>query len=158
MPYTMKKFLDDAFEIFFKDTAEYRVPFPEHMQNELRAITELRFQKWFENSEIEKSDDMNSENLFAKLEDLVFETALAMAKTTEEKITIKFPELPRIGDKFHVASENGVHDENAHDNMNEIIAREVIKDGEKWIAIKMSFKYPDESGKTSSEFVIKENM
>lgn len=137
-------FFEGAFKFWFEDNKQFKCPFPEWMHDELKKRSYRKFMEWVIELEDEK---IKSQNLSDKYGDIVEEIALSLAETEDEKISILYPELPRVGDLFHD------HDNYPNnENMIEIIERFAVKEDNKWIAIKIKFDRPDENGDTETEF------
>lgn len=87
-----------AFNFWFNDNEHIRSPFPLYIQSELKLVTESRFQQWLNNINLEAEEDIDEEILAEKFEQLLFESAVPLIKTEDERISILYPFLPRIGD------------------------------------------------------------
>lgn len=115
---------DTAYNFWFNDHEHVRTPFPAHMHGVLRIQTFKDFRSWTEKIRKEALDELNMEILIEKFEEILFEIALKLAKTEDEKITIRYPFLPRLGDKTNV---KGVDPENA---ASILVNRKIVKDGD----------------------------
>ena len=91
-------FFESAFKFWFNDNEHIRSPFPEKYQAELRELTIRVFMEWvFELSEEEKSKLENDE-IAETFEMILFNQAIEMVEDEDQKITICYPFLPRLGD------------------------------------------------------------
>lgn len=87
-----------AFTFWFNDNEHIRSPFPDYIQNELRIKTTQLFEDWLEGLHIDASEEVDEEMMAEKFEQLLFESAIPLIKTEDERISILYPFLPRIGD------------------------------------------------------------
>jgi hypothetical protein len=144
-------FINPAFDYWLKDSDENRPPIPNHLKEEFEERTFRKFMEWTFNLSGKKMKETNGEILAEKFNNVAYDTALKLAENEDDIITIKCPGLPRIGDEFHCHEKNS-----EHKNMNEIIDRCAVKKNDKWIAIKIKFKFPDDKGHKETEFELKE--
>jgi hypothetical protein len=96
--------VQEAIKFWFTDTAHIRSPFPVYIQEKLQAQAVAQFAQWLDKLSDKAKDDINDEIIAEKLEETLFEAALPMVHTEDERITLLFPFLPRMGDQ--VASES----------------------------------------------------
>jgi len=91
-------FFETSFGFWFNDRLEIRTPFPEKIQPGLRERTIRVFMDWvFELSEEEKAKLANEE-IAEVFEMILFNQAIDMVEDEDQKITICYPFLPRLGD------------------------------------------------------------
>ncbi len=95
--------VQEAIKFWFTDTAHIRSPFPVYIQAQLKEQCTPQFADWIAKLSEKAKDDINDEIMAEKFEEILFEAALPIVKTEDERITLLFPFLPRLGDK--VASE-----------------------------------------------------
>lgn len=90
--------IDAAFEFWFSNSEHIRSPFPEYIRENLRLAATDKFLNW--NSAISEKarKEINDEILAEKFEEIIFEQALDMVLTEDEKLTIRYPFLLRIDD------------------------------------------------------------
>ncbi|TNF32339.1 MAG: hypothetical protein EP319_00030 [Deltaproteobacteria bacterium] len=92
--------VEQTFEFWFNNHEHIRSPFPDYIRPELkRKATDLFFQ-WSCNLKDEAKDEMNDEMVAEKFEEIIFETATSLVKTEEERLSILYPFLPRVGDQL----------------------------------------------------------
>lgn len=89
-----------AFNFWFSDNEHIRSPFPDYIQSELKQITEKEFQKWLDSLHLDASEEVDEEILAEKFEQILFESAIPLIKTEDERISILYPFLPRLGDSL----------------------------------------------------------
>lgn len=94
-----------AFQFWFSDHEHVRSPFPDYIQSELRVRATEQFQHWLNTLDLNASDEIDDQIIAEKFEQLLFESAIPLIKTEDERISILYPFLPRIGDLFR--DENG---------------------------------------------------
>lgn len=100
--YIEKVFIEETFNFWFNGNEHIRSPFPEYMRMELKNKSSLQFLDWTLAISEKAKKDINDEILAEKFEEIIFEIALDLAKTEDEKISIRYPFLPRIGDNIQV--------------------------------------------------------
>lgn len=91
--------IEAAFEFWFKDNQHIRSPFPEYIRQKLKQNAVAKFSRWVNNLKSEAKDEMNEEMIAEKFEQILFEEAVKLVMTEDEKITLHYPFLPRIGDR-----------------------------------------------------------
>jgi len=92
--------VEQTFKFWFEGSAHIRSPFPGYIHAELKNISVERFFKWASGLKEEAKDEVNDEAIGEKFEEIIFETALDLVITEDEKITINYPFLPRIDDEI----------------------------------------------------------
>jgi len=91
-------FFEESFKFWFTDNENIRTPFPKNIQSELKENTFRFFMEWvFELSEEEKSKIKNEE-IAEIFEMILFNQAMGMVEDEDQKITICYPFMPRLGD------------------------------------------------------------
>lgn len=119
--------IEATFNFWYSDAEHIRSPFPDYIRTELRLLATDRFFDWAESLREEAKNDLNDEAVGEKFEEVIFETALGLVKTEDEKITILYPFLPRIGDELADAA--GVK--------NKIVDREIqVENEETYLKVK----------------------
>lgn len=87
-----------AFEFWFSDSEHLRSPFPEYIRQDLKNNATDKLLDWSSRISDKVRKEINDEILAEKFEEIIFETALGMVMTEDEKLTIRYPFMPRIGD------------------------------------------------------------
>lgn len=95
-----------AFQFWFSDHEHFRSPFPDYIQSELRLHATEQFQQWLNTLDLNASDEIDDQIIAEKFEQLLFECAVPLIKTEDERISILYPFLPRTGDLFRDESGN----------------------------------------------------
>lgn len=111
--------IEAAIDFWFNNKDEIRSPFPDYIKKDLLDAAISRFMEWDKKITVEARKEINDEILAERFEEILFEEAHKMVITDDEKITIKYPFMLRIGDL--TKSENGIE--------SKVIARE-IKDND----------------------------
>jgi len=114
--------VEQTFNFWFTDNDHIRSPFPEYIRPILKEKAVDGFFKWVNNLNPKAKDEMNDEMIAEKFEEIIFEIALNMVITEDEKITIQYPFLPRVGDEIY-ANETP-------DLKSNIIDRTLLKEGD----------------------------
>ena len=113
--------VQETFDFWFMDKEHIRTPFPSYIRNELKQISTNRFYDWASKLNESAKEEMNDEMIGEKFEEIIFDVATQLVKTDDEKITILYPFLPRIGDQIMDSS----------DKVGQISSRYIDKDGDK---------------------------
>lgn len=112
--------VEQTFRFWFSNNNHIRSPFPNYIHTQLKVIATDKFYDWIAGLHPKTKDELNDEIVGEKFEELIFESALNLVKTEDEKTTILYPFLPRLGDKL----KNGINPDSV------IIDRMVIKEGD----------------------------
>ena len=98
--------VEQTFHFWFTDSEHIRSPFPEYIRTELKNKSIARFQEWVGKLTDKAKDDINDTIIGEKFEEIIFENALELVITEDEKITISYPFLPRLGDEIKERSDS----------------------------------------------------
>lgn len=113
-----------AFEFWFNDSGHIRSPFPLYIHDDLRNKAIDKFLNWSAQINEKAKKEINDEILAEKFEEILFELAEGMVLTEDEKLTIKYPFMIRIGDAIKDKQQT---DENPE---SKVIDRWVLKKGD----------------------------
>ena len=91
-------FFEAAFKFWFNDSEEIRSPFPEKIQPELSELTSRIFLGWILELSDEEKSKLGNEEIAEVFEMILFNQAIGLVEDEEQKITICYPFLPRVGD------------------------------------------------------------
>lgn len=97
--YIDKEMIDVSIEYWFRDHDNIRSPFPDYIKSDLKGNAVKKFLTWAGKLTPEGKKEINDEILLERFEELLFEEAIKMVMTEDEKITIKYPFMLRMGDK-----------------------------------------------------------
>lgn len=118
----------ETFDFWFRGQEHIRTPFPEYIRPELVKKSIGRLAAWLEKMSDQAAKEVNDVIVAEKFEEFVFETAMELVRTEDERITISYPFLPRVGDKI-------THDQG---DMSSVTDRHVEKDGDQvFLVVKM---------------------
>jgi len=116
--------VDQTFDFWFNGRDHIRSPFPKYIHSELKSISTQKFYKWAAGLDVNAKDEVNETIIGEKFEEIIFEAAMDLVMTDDEKITINYPFLPRIGDEIDAQKEDNV------DERSLIIKRSLNKNGD----------------------------
>ncbi len=137
-------FIEAAFRDWLEDSDDYRCPFPEAMREELSEKTFRLFMEW--TFQLDNSTPISSDVLSEKFGEIIQNVGLSLAQTDDERITIQYPGLPRVGDKVNF------HDSVTEMRTGEIIQRYLIENtGKKEIRVRVRYSDTAEEWETSFE-------
>lgn len=104
--------IESAFSFWFNDNQHIRSPFPFYIHDKLKPAAIEKFLDWSSHISENAKKEINDEILAEKFEEIIFELALGMVLTEDEKLTILYPFMPRIGDAINSkqSSESDVSD------------------------------------------------
>jgi len=94
------EFVEETFAFWYTDDNHIRSPFPDYIQARLKIDATEKFYTWVNNLKPEAKDEMNDEIIAEKFEEIIFEAALPLISTEDERISILYPFLPRVGDEL----------------------------------------------------------
>lgn len=100
--------VEQIFKFWFSDQGHIRTPFPNYIRPSLKKDATEKFFAWANTIDPKAKDELNDEIIGEKFEEIIFETATDMVQTDDERITILYPFLPRMGDQLNDPKEDGV--------------------------------------------------
>ncbi len=100
--YIEPEMVEAAFEFWFKDYNHVRSPFPFYIRENLRLASIDKFLSWSHQISDKAKKEINDEILAEKFEEIIFELAFDMVLTEDEKLTIRYPFMLRIGDTIKI--------------------------------------------------------
>ena len=92
------EFLDGGYDFWFTDNEQQRSPFAKEIQEQLRKDSFRLFMEWVYELTQEEKKEMKDEDLREMFEIILFNEGMKLAVSDEEKLTITYPFMPRIGD------------------------------------------------------------
>jgi hypothetical protein len=92
--------VEQTFKFWYNDNEHIRSPFPDYIRRDLKLSATEKFFRWASGLDPRAKDELNDEIIGEKFEEIIFEEACALVKTEDERTTIYYPFLPRIGDKL----------------------------------------------------------
>lgn len=91
--------IEETLYFWFKGNPHIRSPFPNYIQTELKEIAISKFEVWLNQLHQDAHKEVNDEILAEKFEEILFESAVPLVLTEDERITILYPFLPRLDDE-----------------------------------------------------------
>ncbi len=91
-------FFEASFNFWFKDNEQIRTPFPAKIRPELKEHTSRLFVDWILELSDEEKLKLEKEEIAEVFEMFLFNQALGLVENEEQRITISYPFLPRVGD------------------------------------------------------------
>ncbi|MBD81481.1 MAG: hypothetical protein CL840_21360 [Crocinitomicaceae bacterium] len=113
--------MEETFRFWFADNEHIRTPFPSYIRDELKQRAIAKFYDWANGLHDKAKDEVNDELIGEKFEEIIFETASSMVLTEDERLTILYPFLPRMGDKIYEDAQNEV-------GLSEVVDRMMFKE------------------------------
>ena len=113
--------IEQSIKFWFADKKHLRSPFPAYIQPELRRLAKKTFLDWLMQIKSRAEKEINDIIMVEKFEELLFEQALRLVKTEDEKITINFPFLPRINDEVSTPKKK---------EKSTVVDRSIVKEGD----------------------------
>ncbi|MCC7051592.1 MAG: hypothetical protein IT239_07435 [Bacteroidia bacterium] len=99
--------IEAALNFWFSNSEHLRSPFPVYIREDLQNKAVLKFLEWGGQISSEAKREINDEILAEKFEEILFEIAHNMVLTEDEKLTIKYPFMPRVGDHINASTPQG---------------------------------------------------
>jgi len=115
--------VEETFKFWFSDNEHIRSPFPEYIRPQLKEKATELFHQWVAGIDFKAKDEVNDEIIAEKFEEFIFETAMNLVMTEDEKITIHYPFLPRINDEISTSDD-------ANEEKSKVIDRSTMKEAE----------------------------
>jgi len=136
--------VEQTFKFWYSDREHIRSPFPLYIREELKQRATQRFYEWASALNEKASEEVNDEIMGEKFEEIIFETALELVQLEDEKITINYPFLPRLGDEIKAREEK--------EEGSEIIDRWIVKEKDHiFLKVKMQKTQSGEKWETKFE-------
>ena len=136
--------VEQIFEFWFKGKDHIRSPFPEYIRPELKRLSVQRFFTWASMLKEEVKKEINDTMIGEKFEEIIFETALDLVQTEDEKLTIRYPFMPRTGDSLDNKEIPGEEASIVRD-------RSIVKEGDS-IFLKVMLEYPPDKKTWETRF------
>lgn len=91
-------FFEESFKFWFEDNEHIRTPFPVEIQEKLKKQTFRFFMEWVYELTDEEKSGMENDALVETFEIILFNQAMGLVEEEDQKITICYPFMPRLGD------------------------------------------------------------
>lgn len=92
------RFIEPGFEYWFTDHQHVRSPFPQEIKETTRKRTATIFLEWVEGLTEEELKTMKEEEFIEMFETILFNEAIKLVEDEDQRLTITYPFMPRIGD------------------------------------------------------------
>src|SRR5690606_23264285 len=79
-----------AFDFWYSDNNHLRSPFPFYIRNDLKIAATNKFLDWSQSISGKTKEELNDEILAERFEEIIFELALNMVITEDEKLTVRY--------------------------------------------------------------------
>ncbi len=139
--------IEKAFDFWFNDHGHIRSPFPASIRKILMEKTNAKFSDWTSKISEGAKKEVNAEILAEKFEGILFETGSGLVSTEDEKLTILYPFMPRIGDV--------IDPKDAANGKSKITSRTHLKRGDHSF-LKVKLKTLDSGSEWETEFELPE--
>ena len=93
-----RDFFEASFTFWFNNNEHIRTPFPENIQEELKEKAFRVFMEWVYELSEEEKEKLENEEIAETFEMILFNQAMGLVRDEDQKITICYPFLPRLGD------------------------------------------------------------
>ncbi len=90
--------ISSSLEFWFTDNEHVRSPFPERIREELATSATATILSWASKISDDTKKEYNDAALAERFEEVLFEIALTLVSDPDEKITMRYPFMPRVGD------------------------------------------------------------
>ena len=141
--------IEAAFNFWFSDHEHIRSPFPEYIREPLKMKALDKFFDWTSKISERAKKEVNDEIIAEKFEEILFETAASLVMTEDERITILYPFMPRIGDTAKTK------DIPVGEGQSKVIDRTHLKKGDHAF-LKVKFRTNDTGKEWETEFELPE--
>ncbi|HQV51932.1 MAG: hypothetical protein IPI00_12295 [Flavobacteriales bacterium] len=111
--------LHETIAFWFSDRDHLRSPFPPEIREELTEKAAVQFHKWVNLLDPKAKGEVDDEVIGEKIEEIIFACAMELVTDVEQRITIRYPFMPRPGDP--ITSSDGAE--------SKVIARKIEKEG-----------------------------
>lgn len=146
-PITENGMIETAFDFWFNDQGHIRSPFPVYIRKMLKEKATVKFSDWTSKISERAKKEINDEILAEKFEEFLFETASGLVSTEDEKLTILYPFMPRIGDV--------INPKDTPNGESKIMGRTHLKRGDHSF-LKVKLKAIDSGNEWETEFELPE--
>ncbi len=89
--------LHETIAFWFSDRDHLRSPFPPEIREELTEKAAVQFHKWVNLLDPKAKGEVDDEVIGEKIEEIIFACAMELVTDVEQRITIRYPFMPRPG-------------------------------------------------------------
>jgi hypothetical protein len=136
-------FFEESFKFWFVDNEHIRSPFPGEVQEQLKEKTSRVFMEWVYELKDEDKAKLENDEIVETFEMILFNQAMELVTDEDQKITVCYPFLPRLGDV--------VDDEEK--GASKVVGRklDVNKDEKKYLKVKLKSETVTQEWETEFE-------
>lgn len=91
-------FMEHGFRFWFDKNNHIRSPFPQEIRKEIEENTFKTFLEWTWGLTEKEKREMKDEELIEMFEVVLFNEAMKIVETDDQRLTIAYPFMPRLGD------------------------------------------------------------
>ncbi len=139
--------IEAALNFWFNDSGHIRSPFPLYIRETLKENSTSKFSDWTSKISDRAKKEINDEIIAEKFEEILFEAAAELVLTEDEKLTILYPFMPRIGDI--------INPKDSPNGESKIIERAHVRQGDDSF-LKVKLKAIDSGKEWKTEFELPE--
>jgi hypothetical protein len=137
-----------AIEYWHSDNERFKSPFPDYIKETCGKEAVDKFIEWTDTIPDDEAKKMEEDIFLEKFEEILFLCGSNLVKTEDEKLTLLYPFMPRIGDKMVKSPEES-------EKYGTITDRAIKKDGDHaFLEVKIKSDDSDETWKTSFELPV----
>lgn len=96
----IESMISSMVQFWYEGKEDIRCPFPLEIQSSLIEMSCQKALAWFDKLSPEEHNKLKLDQVVEHLESLIFEEALKLVSHEDDKITIQYPFMPRIGDQI----------------------------------------------------------
>ena len=94
--------VEQTFNFWYNSADSHiRSPFPDYIRADLKRLATQSFNDWINALSSGADKELNDEMIGEKFEEIIFEEGLKLVLTEDEKVSINYPFLPRLGDEIN---------------------------------------------------------
>lgn len=135
--------VEQGIKFWFRNNEHIRSPFPEEIKSDVSASSSEIFNEWIEGLTDKEFNEMNENDFVEMFETILFNEAMKLVEDEDQRLTISYPFLPRVGDIVnHAANGEGI-----------VSSRKAVvsKENKKMMELEVSSKVSGNSWKTEFE-------
>lgn len=96
----IESMINSMLQFWYQGNDDIRCPFPLEIQGSLIEMSCQKALMWYDKLSPEEHNKLKLDQVVEHFENLIFEEALNLVSHEDDKITIQYPFMPRIGDQI----------------------------------------------------------